>query len=153
MRPRLLRKGTAALEFAIGSGVFVALFTGTFGFGYTFYTYNKLETATRNGSRYGGLLVYDQNVQTVNSVPSSSFVTAVKNVTVYGTDNPGEGAVPVVGGLTTANVAVDVLFANGEPDTVTVSIRDYQVRALFQTWTANQKPRSTFRFMGRFAPL
>jgi Flp pilus assembly protein TadG len=153
MNNRHTRRGSAAVEFALGSGLFVALFTGTFGFGQTFFTYNKLETAVRNGARFGALYLYEADTPTVNSAPSSTFVTAVQNVTVYGHPNPPEGTLPVVRGLTPANVAVSVSFANGQPDCVRVHIRNFQIQALFRNWTANQKPTASFAFMGRFAPL
>jgi Flp pilus assembly protein TadG len=153
MTRRKSRRGTAVVEFALGSGIFVALFAGTFGFGHTFYTYNKLETAVRNGARYGALLVYESNATTTDSAPSSDFVTAVQNVTAFGDPNPPSGTAPVVSGLTASNVAVTVTFANGQPDTVRVHIRNYQVRSLFRNWTANRKPVASFGFMGRFAPL
>ena len=37
------RKGTAIVEFALGSGVLLAVFAGTFEFGYTFLQYNQLQ--------------------------------------------------------------------------------------------------------------
>jgi len=150
---RHLRRGSAAVEFALGSSVFVALFAGAFGFGNTFYAYNKLESAVRNGARYGALLVYSGEVATTNSSPASAFVTAVQNVTVYGTPNPPTGTAAVASGLTPDKVAVTVTFANGQPDQVRVAIRNYQVQSLFRNWTANQKPVASFTFMGRFAPL
>jgi Flp pilus assembly protein TadG len=153
MTNRTRRRGSAAVEFAIGSGMFVALFAGTFGFGHTFYTYNKLESAVRNGARYGALLVYESDAATTDSAPSSDFVTAVQNVTVYGNPNPPAGSVPVVAGLTTANVGVSVTFASSQPDTVRVHIRNFQIDSLFRNWTANRKPIASFVFMGRFAPL
>ena len=152
MRKRKAQCGSAIVEFALGFGVFVALFAGTFGFGHTFYTYNKLETAVRNGSRYGALLVYSSNAATVDSSPSSAFVTAVQNVTVYGNPNPPLGT-PLVPGLTANNVGVNVTFANGQPDTVRVHILGFQIRSVFLNWTANRKPVASFSFMGRFAPL
>ena len=150
---RKLRRGSAAVEFALGSGLFAALFSGAFGFGNTFYAYNKLESAVRNGARYGALLVYSGNAATTNSSPSSAFVTAVQNVTVYGKPNPPTGSTAVAPGLIPANVAVSVTFANGQPDQVKVAIRNYQVSSLFRNWTANDKPVASFTFMGRFAPL
>src|SRR5262245_5957235 len=105
MTRRKAQTGSAVLEFALGSSICIALFTGTFSFGYAFYGYNKLETAVRNGARYGALLVYSSNAPTVDSAPSSAFATAVQNVTVYGNPSPGEGAAAVVPGLTPANVA------------------------------------------------
>jgi Flp pilus assembly protein TadG len=57
-RPRS-QAGNAMLEFAIGAGVMVAIFTGTFQFGYNFYRYNTLATAVSNGARYASLRHYD----------------------------------------------------------------------------------------------
>ena len=43
------------VEFALGSSLLVAAFTGTFQFGYTFYVYNNIETAVNNGAKYAAL--------------------------------------------------------------------------------------------------
>ena len=153
MNRRESRRGSAAVEFALGSSMFVALFAGTFGFGQMFYTYNKLESAVRNGARYGALLVYRSNAATTDSAPTSDFVTAVRNVTVYGNPTPPPGSVAVVPGLRTTNVGVSVTFANSQPDAVRVHITGFQINALFRNWTANRKPIASFAFMGRFAPL
>ena len=47
------------IEFAIGSGVLLAAFSGTFQFGYTFLQYNNLENAVARGARYASLVPYD----------------------------------------------------------------------------------------------
>jgi len=82
------RKGTAMLEFALGTLILVPVFAGTFQFGYTFFVYNNLDTAVRGGARYASLRSYDS----ATSTPSSAFSTAVKNMVVYGnsagTGNP-----------------------------------------------------------------
>jgi hypothetical protein len=144
------RKGNAVIEFAIGSGMFLALFTGTFQFGYTFFVYNNLQSAVRAGARYGSMSVYDRYGQTLNG-EASTFATTVKNVTVYGSPN-STGVQPVVPGLAPSNVDVKVIFEGGVPAFVTVSIQNYQVKAIFGNWTANRKPESSFRYVGRYAP-
>jgi Flp pilus assembly protein TadG len=92
------RRGTAMLEFAIGSGVLIAAFTGTFQFGYTFLQYNNLENAVVRGARYASVKSYDS----ATSTPSDAFKTAVKNMVVYG--SPTAGTTPVLPGLTVDNL-------------------------------------------------
>ena len=106
-------RGSSILEFAIGASLLVLLFTGIFQFGYTFYAYSKLENAVRAGARFAALSVYPVSGPTTNSSPTSAFVTQVKNVTVYGHPNGGvDGRTPMVSGLTTAHVSVNVAFSN-----------------------------------------
>src|SRR5258708_37326780 len=45
------RRGSAVLEFALGSGILMAAFSGTYPFGYTFLQYNNLENAVTRGAR------------------------------------------------------------------------------------------------------
>lgn len=152
-RNRRRQDGNAVVEFAIGSSMFLAIFVATFQYGFTFFVYNDLLSAVRAGARYGSMAVYDAAVPTVGSVPTSDFVTAVKNVTVYGhPEGAASGAQPVVDGLTPSQVRVDVSFAAGLPHLVTVSIQGYQVNAVFGKWTANNKPSATFAFTGRYGP-
>lgn len=141
-------KGNAFIEFALGSGVLVAVFTGTFQFGYTFLKYNDLLNAVERGARYAALKSYDSATGT----PSSAFAAAVKNVAVYGTPAPTEGSAPAVDGLTTGNVQVMVTFANGVPNAVTVSISGYIVRSVFSPTTLTNKPRVTYTYQGIWAP-
>jgi Flp pilus assembly protein TadG len=46
------RAGNILVEFALGSGILVMAFVGTFQFGYTFLQYNNLENAVARGARY-----------------------------------------------------------------------------------------------------
>src|SRR6266478_744161 len=98
------RAGHIMLEFALGSGLLVAAFGGTFGFGYTFYQYNSLANAVNDGARYASLRPYNSTTVT----PSPDFLLAVKNMVVYG--NPAGGAVPVAPGLTTDQVKLTPVF-------------------------------------------
>jgi Flp pilus assembly protein TadG len=144
------RRGNAVIEFAIGSSLFVVLFSGTFQFGYSFYIYENLCSAARAGARYGTISVYQPAGPTVDSSPASSFVTQVQNMAVYG--NPAGTGSPVVAGLRPEHVDVDVEFANNMPSTVTVSIQGFEVKALYGTWRADDKPSATFKYMGRYEP-
>jgi Flp pilus assembly protein TadG len=141
------RKGSAIVEFAIGSGLLLAVFSGTFDIGYTVIQYNKLQTAVAQAARYASLVPYDSS----SDAPSSAFKSAVQNMVVYG--NPVAGGAPVVGGLTTSNVALQVTFANGVPATVQVSVTGYTINALFGSHILFGKPRVTFPYQGIWAPV
>jgi hypothetical protein len=144
---RRRRTGTAILEFAVGSGVLLAVFSGAFQYGYTIFQYNKLEIAAAGGARYASLIPYDS----ANATPSSVFLTAVQNVVLYG--SPEGGKSPVVGGLTAANVKLIVTFANGVPASMEVSITGYTINALFGRHTLAGKPNATYSYQGVWSPV
>ena len=149
--------GNVMLEFAIGAGVLVAAFSGTFQFGYSFLQYNNLENAVVRGARYASLITYDSATDT----PADDFQTAVQNMVLYG--SPTAGTTPVLPGLTTANVSVTVCGIStacpgytsvlGVPQEVTVSITGYTIDAVFARSTLNGKPQVTFAYQGIWAPL
>ena len=139
-------RGNALIEFALSFGLITLLMSGTFQFGYSFYVYNKLANAVRAGARYASLRTYDSSSET----PSAGFLTAVRNVVVYG--DPAGGSQPVAPGLTTDKVSLAVLMSSGVPDTVTVNLNNYQLDAVFATLNWSGKPAATFRYQGRFAP-
>jgi Flp pilus assembly protein TadG len=141
------RDGNAMLEFAIGSGVLVAAFTGTFQFGYTFLQYNNLENAVMRGARYASLAPYDS----LTATPSTAFGTAVQNMVLYG--NPDAGASPALPGLKPENVQLTVTFASGVPSTMTVAITGYTVDAIFAKTTFTMKPKVTFAYQGIWSPI
>jgi hypothetical protein len=78
---RIVRKkserGNAMLEFAIGFAVLWFLFTGVYQFGYAFYMYNVLQTATANAAELGSKMSYDTG-------DPSGYQTALQNMVVYG---------------------------------------------------------------------
>jgi Flp pilus assembly protein TadG len=141
------RDGSAMIELAIGSGLLVAAFTGTFQFGYTFFEYNNLENAVNRAAHYAALIPYDSP----NSTPSTAFKTAVQNMVLYG--QPTAGTSPVLPGLTTANVNFTVTFANNIPSKMTVSITGYSISSLFATTTLTNKPQVTFTYQGVWEPI
>ena len=134
------------VEFALGSGILLAVFSGTFEFGYTFIQYNKLETAVEAGARYASIVPFDSATQT----PSPAFASAVRNMVVYG--SPSGGDSPVVSGLATGNVDVTVTFDNGVPALIKVNISGYTISALFGTHTLTGKPQVTYPYHGVWAP-
>jgi len=144
--------GSVLIEFAIGASVFVFLFTGTFQFGYSFYVYNNIANAVRAGARYGALSNYPLIGATVDNSPSSAFVTAVQNVTVYGKPNPAAGDPTVAPGLTTSNVIVNMAFDSYGPNGVSVKINNFTINSVFGTWPLAGKPISTFTYTGHWSP-
>ena len=143
---RRSRSGSAMLEFAIGSGILVAAFTGAFQFGYTFYRYNNLVTAVTAGARYASLAPYD----TTTTTPSTAFSNAVKNIVVYG--NPGGGTTPVLPGLATSNVVLTPVFINGVPGRMTVNITGYTIDSVFASMVCDTKPKLSFPYQGIYSP-
>ncbi len=141
------RDGTAVVEFALGSGVLLAVFAGTFGCGYTFIQYNKLETAVAQGARYASIVPYDSPSET----PSAALLAAVRNMVLYG--SPTQGNTPVLTGLEAGNITLAVTFANGVPVSVEVSITNYTINALFWNPTLTGKPRVRYPYQGVWAPV
>jgi Flp pilus assembly protein TadG len=139
------RQGNAMLEFAIGAGVLVAAFTGTFQYGYTFLQYNNLKNAVARGARYASLVPYDSSTDT----PTTAFSTAVKNMVVYGSTTAGTA---VLTGLTTSNVNLTVTFANNVPSAMTVNITGYTINSIFSTTTLSSKPKVTYAYQGVWSP-
>ena len=139
--------GNAMLEFAIGSGVLVMAFVGTFQFGYTFLQYNNLENAVARGARYASLVPYDSTTTS----PSAGFTAAVKNMVLYG--SPTAGTSPVVPGLTTGNVNLTVTFTNGVPSAMQVSISGYSINSIFATSVLTNKPQITYAYQGIWTPV
>lgn len=141
------RKGSVMVEFAIGVGVMLAAFTGTFQFGYTFLQYNNLQNAVARGARYASLVPYDSP----NATPSAAFKTAVQNMVLYG--KPTAGATPVLPGLGTGNVNLTVTFTNGIPALMTVSISGYTIDSIFAKSALTNKPQVMFAYQGIWSPI
>lgn len=146
------QRGDALIEFALSFFLIFAVFGGIFQFAYSFYTYNALVNAVREGARYASLKPYDSTTTT----PSSAFLTAVQNMVVYGDASPASGARPVVSGLQLSNVALTVTGGGTgtltAPSQMTVSITGYQVDAVFGQWNLSGKPNATFPYVGILTP-
>jgi Flp pilus assembly protein TadG len=152
-RPRWRERGDALIEFALSFFLIFAVFAGIFQFAYSFYVYNTLVAAVREGARYASLKPYDSTITT----PSNNFLTAVQNMVVYRDANPANGTPPVVAGLQLSNVALTVTGgpAGGTlnaPTEMTVSITGFTVDAVFGTWNLTGKPNCTFPYTGILTP-
>jgi len=135
-------RGQALVELALLSSLLLGLLFAGMQFGYSFYTYNNLQKAVRDGARYAASREY----------PSGTFATAVTNVVVCG--NPGgcSGVNPVVHNLTSSNVIVTMTPAIGVPSVVTVKINGYTIPGPLGNVTLTNKPSCSFRFIGRYSP-
>jgi Flp pilus assembly protein TadG len=142
---RSQRRGNAMIEFAISFGVLFPVLSGSFQFGYSFFLYNEMQTATRSGARYASRLQYDS----MTSTPSTAYESAIQNLVVYG--DPDGGADPIVPGLTPANVTVEMTFVNGAPGEVTIGIDNYRADAVIKPIDFNTKPHVTHRYVGRWS--
>ena len=140
------------IEFALGSGILITVFTSTFQYGYIFYQYNALFNAVNNGAHYGAMQIYDST----SATPTSAFSTAVKKMVVYG-DPTGTSTTAVARGLTTANVTVTIgsVGSSGttfSPTSVTVALTGYTINGVVGTYTLTNKPAVTYPFQGMYCP-
>ena len=142
------QRGSVLVEFTLSLSFLVALFLGIWQFGYAFFLYAELEQSVRAGARYAAQLKYES----ATSTPTSAFLTAVKNVVVYGDPAPANGATPVAPGLTTGNVTLTVTFTLGVPTGMAVAITGYQVPTYYGNATLVGRPTTWFPFVGIFGP-
>jgi hypothetical protein len=125
-------RGSALIEFS-GSLILLAMmFGGIFEIGYSFYAYGTLVSAVRAGARYAAL-----QPRTAGVGPGVAM--AVRNLVVYGDPAPMDGTKPVVPGLTTEHVELI-----NSPDGSTVSLRGFEVDALFMKVKLDGRPTVTF---------
>ena len=127
------------LEFALSWALLVALVTGVYQFGYSFYIYNQLMTSVSNAAELGSKMNYDTG-------NASAYTTALKNMVLYG-DTTAQ-TTPIVPGLTASNVNVNVTLISSIPQDLTITITGLQVDAVFTNFTFNGKPRATVVYLG-----
>jgi Flp pilus assembly protein TadG len=132
MTRRRSRAGNALIEFAGSLILLSTVFTGVFQIGYAFYTYGALVNAVRAGARYASL-------QRGSGAADADIGNAVRNLVVYGNPAPSESDKPLVPGLTTADVQLI-----DSPGASTVSLRGFQIDALFTKIKLNGRPTVTF---------
>jgi len=150
---RSRERGDALIEFALSFFLIFAVFAGIFQFAYSFYVYNTLIMAVREGARYASLKPYDSTTTT----PSGTFLTAVQNMVVYRDASPANGTPPVVAGLTPGKVTLVVTGGPTggtltAPTQMTVSITGFTIDAVFSTWNLTGKPNCTFPYTGILTP-
>jgi Flp pilus assembly protein TadG len=126
-------RGAALIEFAGALIILSTMFAGIFQAGYTFYAYNTLVNAVRSGARYAS------RQPAGSSAANPEFVKAVQNLVVYGEPAPVAGAKPIVTGLTPASVEIVL-----GPATTTVTVRGFEIDALFSKIKLDGRPTVTF---------
>jgi hypothetical protein len=143
------QKGHAMLELAVSSVVMISCLAGTFQFGYTFYVYNQLVTAVGNGARYAAMRTY----RAASPEDVEKGAAAIRNMVVFGEPKPSPDAKPVVANLITDQVDVHWIVANkGAPEAVAVAIRNFEINAVFRTFSFTGRPGVEFPYLGKFAP-
>ncbi|MGE0885707.1 MAG: TadE/TadG family type IV pilus assembly protein [Blastocatellales bacterium] len=105
-------RGATFVEMAIAGSVFLMALFALLEFSRLLWTHNALTDAVRTGARYAAI--------------SSQNVANVQNVVVYGVPNPGQGAQPVVYGLSVSHVVVTYSGFGVKQGTVSVRITGYQ---------------------------
>ena len=108
------------------------MFAGIFEIGYSFYTYGELMAAVRAGARYAALQPRGAGADPV-------VAKAVRNLVVYGDPTPDGRTKPVVPGLTTDRVELI-----NSADASTVSVRGFELDALFMKLKLDGRPTVTF---------
>jgi Flp pilus assembly protein TadG len=137
VRARKSRTGSALIEFAAALILLSGMFTGIFQVGYTFFTYSTLVNAVRAGARYASLHAPNTNAA------DPQFSKSVINMVVYGEPHPAVEAKPVVRGLAPDNVQLIL-----GPSTATVSVRGFEIDAIFTKVALVGRPTITFPFTG-----
>ena len=127
------RGGSALIEFAVSLVLLTGMFAGIFQTGFTFFNYSKLVNAVRSGARYASL-----QPPAVSSA-NPAFAKSVRNLVVYGDPVPAAGAKPIVPGLTPESVEIIL-----GPATTTVSVRGFEIDALFSKVKLDGRPTVTF---------
>jgi Flp pilus assembly protein TadG len=146
---RKSQRGHAMLELAFAAMVMASCLSGTVEFGYTFMVYDQLVSAVGNGGRYAAMRAY----RAASPQDIEKGKAAIRNMIVYGNSQPEPGAAPVAPGLAPENVQVNWIAGNnGMPSAVDVSITNYQVHAMFGSFTFTGRPSAEFPFVGRYAP-
>ncbi len=138
------RRGNAIVEFAVSFPLLLTMTLGVFQFGYGFFAYNTLRNSVQAAARYAAQADY--------VVGSSSYETAVKNMAVYGHPSPDGTPQAALPGLTTAQITVATTEVDGigVPRGVTVSVTGYEIPILWDSLPLNNKPQSSFAYMGQF---
>ncbi|MGH9720668.1 MAG: TadE/TadG family type IV pilus assembly protein [Bryobacteraceae bacterium] len=156
------RGGNVMIEFAVSIFLILAIFGGTFQFGYAFYVYNLLCNQIRAGARYAAI----RDFKCSNTTGITSYKDAVKKMVAYGKPNPSVGDGIVVPGLTLAAVNVEIKAStdgNGDgtnddadnfhtPSFVQVSTTGFSLNALFASYSLTGKPSLIMPYVGRYAP-
>jgi hypothetical protein len=143
MSRRRTQAGSALIEFAGSLILLAVMFAGIFEIGYSFYAYVELVSAVRAGARYAALHPRGQP----SGASADRIAMAVSNLVVYGDPAPANRKQPLIAGLTTDHVELI-----NRPDASTVSLRGFQLDALFLKVKLDGRPTVTFPVTAGAAP-
>ena len=133
MKLRSRCTGSTLIEFAGSLILLTTMIGGIFQIGYTFFTYNTLVNAVRSGARYASLQPPEANST------NPEFAKSIRNLVVYGDPAPAPDAKSVVPGLTPDSVEIIL-----GPAETTVSVRGFEIDALFSKIKLDGRPTVTF---------
>lgn len=149
--------GSSTIELAIVFPMLMLLFVGTAELGRLLYTYTTLAKATSVGARY---LSTSRNAVNGTTTEKNNAKQEAKNLVVCGIKSAAvdacTGQIPVVRGLTTANVLICDNFstactpalAGGSTKYFRVEIQNYTYLAgVWNVETQTGTPASTFYFL------
>ena len=136
-------RGNAVAEFSLSFVLLWTILGGCFRIAYSAYVYAALVNAVDGAARYASRVDFD--------VPNHAFASSVANMAATGSPS-GSGAA-LAPQLTPANISVTwTTDTSGAPLTMTVSVVNYSVNALFQTFNFSGKPSITVRYAGSYKP-
>jgi hypothetical protein len=120
------RKGSVVIESSLVLVVFLVISVGIADIGQFLFQHHGIVERVRTGLRYG-VITYDP--------------TAIRNIVLYGTATPAEGATPSFY-LTSDMVAVSRADANTNEDRVMITVSNYPIKFLtpFIAGNATGKP-------------
>lgn len=135
-------RGNAVVEFALVFLLLWALLSGCFQVAYSAYLYGALLRAVDGAARYASRVDFDSQ---------HAFVAGVANMAATG--SPEGGRTPLAPQLSPSNISVTwIADTTGVPQTMTVTVVNYSVNALFQSVGFSGKPSITVRYAGSFKP-
>jgi Flp pilus assembly protein TadG len=108
------RRGSTMVELGLVLGAFLFMMIGTLDIGRVMYMHQTLTERARKSVRWGASRTFNE--------------TNVKNVVLYDSATPADGARPVFG-LTASNVIVTRdIGASGVPDVLTIKVTGWSYR-------------------------
>lgn len=123
--------GIATIEFAVTASFFLLMIVAVVAGGHFFWTHNAMVEATRRGARYAA-----SNCDPSDTVcpGNDTALTRIKNVVLYGTDNPAVGEVPLVPNLQASQITVTYSKRPGMNDSETFGVAQGSVSVKIQNY-------------------
>lgn len=139
MKRQTKQRGNSLIEFAASLVLLAVMFAGIFEIGYSLYAYSTLVTAVRAGARFAAMQPRGSGGDSGAAAIAPSTAKVIRNFVVYGDPAPSTSAKPVVAGLSPDHVELI-----NSPDSSTVSLRGFEIDALFMKFKLDGRPAATF---------